>query len=118
MEWRAEVKERPPADFELGRHGRGGPRIPSARTNADVNRHANERQSPHRANTITIGAAVYIASPLFRRNAGTARSSCSKFAIMALRMLSRETTSADAEGPDEEARRDSLTSDRSAGSES
>src|SRR6266404_7490842 len=60
---------------------------------------------------------AYIVSPLFLRNAGTSRSACSKFAIIALRMLSREITSADATGA-EEAWWDSITIGAGAGSES
>ena len=40
--------------------------------------------------------SLYTASPLFRRNAGTSKSACSKLAIIALRMLSSTTTSAEA----------------------
>src|ERR1700730_3581687 len=59
--------------------------------------------------------SAYTESPLFLRNAGTSKSACSKFAIMAVRMLSSEMTSPEADGAD---CGDSITIDGAAGSES
>src|SRR5450755_2568795 len=89
-------------------------------------RHQLRSAISHKANRKTIGGVdrTYIASPRFLRNAGTSKSSCSKFAIMAVRMLSMETTSADADADDpedpenDEARGDSITIDGESGSES
>ena len=41
----------------------------------------------------SLSHLAYIVSPRLRKNAGTSRSDCSKFAIMALRMLSIEMDS-------------------------
>jgi hypothetical protein len=92
-----EVEGAPPI-FELG--GTPAPQPRSSPVDAAAGQIVDRKWWPsvHPANTPTIRAADYIESPLFLRNAGTSKSACSKFAIMALRMLSSEMTSPEAAG--------------------
>jgi len=60
-------------------------------------RPASRALSVHRFSTLVpiVARFRYITSPRLRRNAGTSRSSCSKFATIAFRMESSETASLD-----------------------
>src|SRR6202167_558700 len=67
--------------------------------NGQLNETKNENRfywsliTDHHSTVAVLRSPFYITSPRLRRNAGTSRSACSKFATIALRMASSEITS-------------------------